>query len=114
MKMLSLSAAAVLLVAGLSVANAQNQPTTNTAPPPNSINKGTTAHNGRSGAESQAAAKNRRARIIGSAGFCAPGRDHVLRCHYRSMASCEKHGHHANLACVANPAATTGSAPMRH
>jgi hypothetical protein len=113
MKMLSVGAAAVLLVAGLSMANAQNQPTTNTSPPPNSINMGSTAHNGRSGAESQPVAKDRGARIIGSARFCTRGRDRVLHCHYRSMASCEKYGHHANLACVTRPSATTGAAPMR-
>jgi hypothetical protein len=113
MKILSLSAAAVLLVAGLSVANAQNQPTTNSSPPPNSINMGSTAHSGRSGAESQPVAKNGAVRIIGDARYCTRGRDHVLHCHFRSMASCEKHGHHGNLACVARPSATTGAAVMR-
>lgn len=115
MKMLSLSVATVLIAAGLSVAHAQNQPTTNVGPPPNSINTGETAgtKGSRSGAESKAVAHNRGVRIVGSARFCTRGHDHVLRCHYRSMASCETYGRHRNLACIANPAATTGAAPMR-
>jgi len=116
MKLLSLSAAALLIATGLSVAHAQNQRTDNVAPPPNNINRGETAGaagGGRSGAESKAVAHNRGLHIIGTARFCTHGHDHILRCHYRSMASCEAYGHHHNLACIANPAATTGERPMR-
>jgi hypothetical protein len=112
MKLLGLSAAALLIASGLSVAHAQNQRTTNVNPPPNSINAGETATTGgqRSGAEAKEVAHNRGVRIIGSARFCTHGRDHVLHCHFRSMASCERHGQHGNFACVANPSATTGAA----
>jgi hypothetical protein len=115
MKLLGLSAAVLLIASGLSVAHAQNQRTTNVNPPPNSINTGETAttRGQRSGAESKAVAHNRGVRIIGSARFCTHGRDYVLHCRFRSMASCEKYGHHRNFACVANPAAMTGAAPMR-
>ena len=115
MKLVTMTAAATLLIAAASSAYAQNQPTTNVEPPPNAINHGAphqSANSGRSGAESEAAAQNRGARIIGRSRYCTEARDHVLRCHYRTMASCEKSGRHGNLACVANPAMATGAAPM--
>jgi hypothetical protein len=91
-----------VLVLGISAASAQNQPTTNVAPPPNSINKGSTTKP--SGAEAQPAAHNSAPRVTGRAKFCsetAGGR--LLRCRYRSMKTCEKSKAHGNLRCVARP-----------
>ncbi len=88
-------------VIGISVANAQNQPTTDVAPPPNSINKGSTTKP--SGSEAQSAAHNASARVIGSGKFCSKTRAGTLHCRYSSMSACEKSSRHGNLHCVSRP-----------
>ena len=90
------------LAIGIGAASAQNQPTTNVAPPPNSINKGNTTTP--SGTEGQPAPRNRSPRIAGRAKFCAEAAGgKLLRCRYRSMDACEKSKAHGNLRCVARP-----------
>jgi hypothetical protein len=94
--------AATVLTIGIGAAHAQNQPTTNVSPPPNSINKGNLTKP--SGAEAQAAAQSRGARIIGSGKFCTEaGPRKSMQCRYSSMAACEKSAPHGNLHCVARP-----------
>ena len=93
----------VTLAIGIGAASAQNQPTTNVAPPPNSINKGSTPSTP-SGSEAQSAAQNRSVRITGGAKFCAAtAGGKLLRCRYATMAACEKSKAHGNLHCVARP-----------
>jgi hypothetical protein len=101
MKLTASFATVLALAIGISVANAQNQPTTNVAPPPNSINKGNTTKP--SGSEAQPAANNRGARVIGSGKFCSKSASGALRCRYSSMSACEKSSRHGNLHCVARP-----------
>lgn len=116
MRIVTIAATAALLLAAASSAYAQNQPTTDVEPPPNAINHGAphqSANSGRSGAESEATAQNRSAKILGRSPYCTEAHDKVLRCHYRTMASCEKSGRHGNIACVANPAMATGAGAMR-
>ena len=105
---------AVLLIASMPAAFAQNQPTTTDTTAPNNINhagKGVPGH--RSGSESQQAAHGTPARIIGRSRYCAQTSAHSLRCTYRTMASCKKSGHQTNLNCVANPRMAVGAAPRR-
>ena len=100
MKFRLLFAAAALTI-GIGAANAQNQLTTNVAPPPDSINKGSTTKP--SGAEAQSPAEQRGVRVVGSGKFCTKAALGTLRCQYGSMAACEKSSRHGNLHCVARP-----------
>ena len=102
--------AIVALVAGLSVAQAQNAPTTNISPPPNSINKGDRATMP-SGSEAESTAQGRPAKISGSSKFCAQtSANGVLECNYASLSECQKASKGNNLHCVTNPrTATTGA-----
>jgi hypothetical protein len=116
-KILTLTTAAMLL-AGVSIANAQHAPTTNVSPPPNSINMGSRGAGTTSGAESSAVANPQKAaRILGSSKYCTKSnaRGATLHCRFASLKSCQQHGVHGSLKCVVNPSiATTGqSSTMR-
>ncbi len=102
--------AAVALISGISLAQAQNAPTTNVSPPPSSINKGSRPTMP-SGAESQSAAHGHYARVSGRAKFCKEtSANGSLNCVYASMSACQKQSKNDNLRCVANPnLGTTGS-----
>ena len=105
---------AALLIAAVPAAFAQNQPTTNNATSPGSINHaGRNVPGYRSGAESQQAAHGAPARIVGRSSYCAQVSVNSLRCKYRTMASCKKAGRKTNLSCVANPRMAVGAAPRR-
>ena len=105
---------AALLIASVSAALAQNQPTTTGATAPNNINHASRGVPGyRSGSESQQAARGAPARIVGRAHFCAQMSPTSLRCRYKTMASCKKAAGRSNLACVANPRMAVGAAPRR-
>jgi hypothetical protein len=102
-------AVAAALASGLSIAAAQNAPTTKAPIAPNSINKGTEPGTP-SGAESQATAKGKPARVAGHGKFCSENSNQALNCKFASMSACEKQNKSQNLHCVANPKqATTGS-----
>jgi hypothetical protein len=114
MKILTLATAAMLF-AGVSVASAQHQPTTNVSPPPNSINMGSKGAGTTSGAESGAAANPRMAaHILGHSKYCTKSNagGAALHCRFASLKSCQQHGMHGGLKCVVNPSvATTGNSP---
>ena len=102
MRVKLLVTAATVLTLGIGIVHAQNQPTTNVSPPPNSINKGNLTKP--SGSEAQPPAQGRGARISGSGKFCtqtASGK--AMQCRYGSMAACQKSSRHGNLHCVARP-----------
>jgi hypothetical protein len=103
MRILTITRTAALL-ASMTLANAQNAPTTKVGPSPNSINKSNlpTTH---SGSESQAEASRTPAEIIGKNKFCTESPQHVLRCEFASMSACQKKA--GNLNCVSRPARTT-------
>ena len=90
---------AALLLVSLPTAFAQNQPTTNDATAPGSINHAGTNVPG--------------LRIAGHSQYCAQVSATSLRCRYRTMASCKKAAGNSNLSCVANPRMAVGSAPRR-
>lgn len=103
-----------LLLATMPLAFAQHQPTTPGSNPPNSINRAARGvPHYQSGAENQATASGKQARVVGRGRYCTKGMNRTLNCRYRTMASCRKSGHHGNLSCVANPALATGSAVRR-
>ncbi len=102
MRFTALFAAVAAFAIGVCAANAQNQPTTNVAPPPNSINKGDTTKP--SGSQAEPPSPTRGVRVIGSGKFCTQrvgGRS--LNCRYESMAACEKSPRRRNLHCVTRP-----------
>jgi hypothetical protein len=108
MKLLTITATAVLL-ASMTLANAQNAPTTKVNPSPNSINKGSRA-TVPSGSESQGQANNTPARIIGKSKFCTVSSPGVLHCEFASMTACKKKA--GNLDCVSRPVTgTVGKRP---
>lgn len=103
MKSIAAIAAAAALLGMLSVADAQNAPTTAVSPSPASVNKGSRA-TAVSGAESQAAATNSRQRVAGHGKFCKQtSANGTLDCFYASMSACHKHAKSNNLNCVSNP-----------
>lgn len=115
MRTMTAFVAAAALVAGMSIAGAQNAPTTNTNTPPNSINKGSQATKP-SGAESERAAqmkggKMANQKVAGKSKFCletSPGG--ALNCKFASMSACQKAGKAGNKQCVTNPKmGTTGA-----
>ena len=71
MTKLTTAFAIIAVIAGVSAVQAQNAPTTNVSPSPNSINKGSRATMP-SGAEPQSTAQDRPARVTGDNKFCAP------------------------------------------
>jgi hypothetical protein len=86
----------------MGAATAQNQPTTNVSPPPNSINKGNLPQPSRS--EAQAAAQNRNVRMTGRAKYCSVAAgEKLLHGRYRTMKSCERSKAPGNLHCAARP-----------
>jgi hypothetical protein len=99
-----------MMIAGVSAAQAQNAPTTNISPPPNSINAGNRATMP-SGSESQSTAKGRPTQsVTGSGKFCAQSSANVLDCKYASLSECQKASKADSLHCVANPrTGTTGA-----
>lgn len=108
-KTLTTIAAIAALAGGLSIAAAQNAPTTKAPVSPNSINKGTEPGTP-SGAESQTTATGQPARIAGHGKFCSETSNQALNCKFASMSACEKQNKSQNLHCVANPnRGTTGS-----
>jgi hypothetical protein len=115
MKTLTTLVAAAALIGGVTIAGAQNAPTTTPNPSPNSINKGSLSTKP-SGSESQStahmgSAKMANRRTTGHSKFCvetSPGGS--LNCKFASMKACEKAGQPNNLNCVVNPnVGTTGS-----
>jgi hypothetical protein len=109
MKTLTTLAVVAALAGGLSVAAAQNAPTTKAPVAPNSINKGTEPGTP-SGAESQTAATGQPARVSGRGKFCSETTNQALNCKFATMSACEKQNKSQNLRCVANPnLGTTGS-----
>jgi len=109
MKTLTTFAVAAVLASGLSIAAAQNAPTSKAPVSPNSINKGTLPGTP-SGAESQTTATGQPVHIAGHGKFCSEATNHALNCKFASMSACEKQSKADNLHCVANPnLGTTGS-----
>ena len=111
MKTLTTFAVIAALASGLSIAAAQNAPTTKAPVSPDSINKGTLPGTP-SGAESQTAATGQPARIEGHGKFCSETANNALNCKFASMSACEKQSKADNLHCVANP--NTGTTGARH
>ncbi len=96
-------AVAVALIGSISVAGAQNAPTSKVAPSPDSINKGSRP-TVTSGAEDQSAASRKSAHVAGKGKFCSKtSASGTLDCFYASMSACQKHNKANNLQCVANP-----------
>ncbi len=110
MTRLTAALAAAVLAAGVSIASAQNAPTTNVQPSPNSINKGSRPTMP-SGSEAQSTANGSYAKISGSKKFCREtSANGTLDCVYGSMSACQKANKSDSLRCVTNPrTATTGS-----
>ncbi len=103
MKSFLMIAFATALVGSVTMANAQNAPTSKIAPSPNSINKGSRP-TATSGAESQATAVGKNIRVAGKGKFCSKSsRNGALDCFYASMSACQKHSKANNLQCVVNP-----------
>lgn len=120
MKTLTTLTAVAALVAGMSIAAAQNQagPAPQGASPSN-INKGSddsSRATSQSGAQSKGT-MNRTANTkdqitTGNGKFCmtAPGGSNALECKFASMQACEKEAKPMNRVCHENPKmATTGS-----
>jgi hypothetical protein len=111
MKPLTALAAIAALIVGMSIAGAQNAPTTSPGTSPNSINKSNLPSRN-SGTESARAAQGRiPAKVAGKSKFCAQtSASGPLRCKYASLATCQKANKSNNLQCVTNPnIGTTGS-----
>ena len=104
MKIVTITAAAAALLAGLTLASAQNAPTTKVNPSPNSINKGLLDPTP-SGAESRKAATGIPAKVVGKGKFCVESPAGSLNCKFASMDACQKKS--TNLNCVARPAPST-------
>lgn len=102
MKFLMTIAAAGLLLGSASLAIAQNAPSTQVAPSPASINKGTRP-TVPSGSESQTAAGAKRQHVAGHGKFCKQASPNSLHCYYASLSSCQKHSKSDALHCVSNP-----------
>lgn len=93
----------VALFSSISIATAQNAPTTNISPSPSSINSSSRA-TVPSGAENQTTAAHRPQHIGGDKKYCRPtAGGNSLNCFYASMKSCQKHTKGNNLRCVTNP-----------
>ena len=117
MKSLTTLAAAAALIAGMSIASAQN--TAGPAPKgssPSNLNAGSSTA-GQSGSQSKGTAmkksRTKKHMATGKAKFCmtaAPGGTNQLNCKYASMASCEKAAKPLNRNCEPNPnmGGTTG------
>lgn len=117
MKMLTTMTAIAAIIAGISIASAQNSTEKSPAPPPSSINKGDVAEHpsgtqkmNPSGMKSSAAEKKGQV-ASGQSKFCSetsPGSG--LNCKYASMAACEKDAKAKGVQCKPNPnMGTTGS-----
>lgn len=116
MKTLTTLTAAVALIAGMSIASAQNAPTNK----PSSMNKGSEPTT-QSGSQAQPNTMNKsgsasmsgsKMQVTGTGKFCveqSPGGG--LDCKFASMAACEKEGKPNNRECKANPntGGTTGA-----
>lgn len=102
MKLITAVAAISILFAAAPMAIAQNAPTTNVAPSPNSINKGSRA-TAPSGAENRETAAGAAERVTGRGKFCKQTSPNSLSCAYASMTACEKHNKSDRLHCVTNP-----------
>ncbi|HET7910416.1 MAG TPA: hypothetical protein VFL49_00135 [Pseudolabrys sp.] len=110
MKTLTMIAVVAALAGGMSLAAAQNAPTSKAPISPNSINKGSEPGTP-SGAESQSKATGKPMHVSGKGKYCSEtSAKGSLNCVYASMSSCEKHSKSSNMHCVANPKlGTTGS-----
>jgi hypothetical protein len=118
MKTLTTLTAVAALIAGMSMASAQNAPASgsNMTQPPSSINKGSDPETSKSGSQGAGSAMsgNKSAtsntKATGSGKFClesSPGGG--LDCKFASMAACEKEGKVNNRQCSPNPnTGTTG------
>lgn len=100
----------IAVIAGMPAVQAQNAPTTNVSPSPNSINSGNRPTMP-SGSEAQQPAQGRSARVTGTNKFCAEtSANGPLNCVFASMSDCQKASTGDNLRCVANPqSGTTGT-----
>jgi hypothetical protein len=115
-KTLTTMTAIAALVAGISVASAQNAATPNntTNPPPGSINAGD--RTGTSGSETTGAATNSSGKsakmVTGKSKFCitAAAGSNNLDCKFARIAACEKEAKLEHKTCQPNPNlnATTG------
>jgi hypothetical protein len=103
MKFFKSIAVIATLFGAVSMASAQNAPTTHVSPSPASVNKSSKATTN-SGTESRAAATQTSRRVAGHGKFCkqtsAKG---TLDCFYASMSQCHEHSKSDNLSCVTNP-----------
>jgi hypothetical protein len=111
MKPLTALAAIAALIVGMSIAGAQNAPTTSPGTSPNSINKSNQPSKN-SGAESEIAAQGRvPANVAGKSKYCAQTTvSGPLQCTYATLAACDKTNSWNSLKCVINPnMGTTGS-----
>jgi len=118
MKTFTTLTAVAALIAGMSIASAQNQPSTNPKPPPNSINAGSgpsgDATMPKSGSQSQSTAKSgmkaKVGKVSGSGKFCTQlAQGGPLTCKFASLQACEKQakvGPQKTL-CVQNPKSGT-------
>jgi hypothetical protein len=103
MKTLTTIALAAALFGGVSMASAQNAPTSQVSPSPDSINKGSRP-TAPSGTESESAATGSRAHVAGRGKYCkVTSANGTLDCFYASMDACQKHSKSDNLRCVTNP-----------
>jgi len=109
MKKLPIIVLSGALLAGLSVAYAQNAPTTKQVDSPANINEGSPATH-TSGSESQnAAKKNDPGRVAGKGKYCTEMAG-KLDCRFASMKSCQSATKSSNFQCVLNPnMGTTGA-----
>ena len=117
MKTLTTLTAIAALVAGISIASAQNQagPAPQDASPSN-LNKGA-SETGQSGAQTKATASKtantKGKNAMGSGKFCmtaAPGGTNSLDCKYASMQACQTAAKPLERSCQENPKmGTTGS-----
>jgi hypothetical protein len=110
MKKLTMIALSAALLAGASVAYAQNAPTTKHVDSPANINEGSPAAH-TSGSQSEASATNMRAQIIGKSKYCTETSSKgKLDCRFASMNTCKSHNKANNFECVLNPKfGTTGA-----
>jgi hypothetical protein len=111
MKSLTTLAAVAALIIGMSIAGAQNAPTTSPNTSPNSINKSNQPSKN-SGTESEIAAQGRvPANVAGQSGYCAQTTvSGPLQCIYATLAACDEANRWNSLKCVTNPnIGTTGS-----
>jgi opacity protein-like surface antigen len=115
MKKFTTFAAMAALLAGVSLASAQNAPTSGVKPAPDSINRGALPDK-QSGNESMGTAQSDKSgmatsKVTGKSKFCIEqGIGGGLNCNFASMAACQKEAKGNDYQCLENPnLGTTGA-----